>query len=342
MADEELKELPSTGNDGVEQDVDSGQVDNAAPKSVKESLREAVKEVKEKAEVVDDKPSKDVASKLPKEAKPEKVAVEKVAPPESAPAEIKAVWEKLTPEAQKAFNKREADIHKGMTTMDEERKFAKEMQTTITPYMPLINAAGSTPAKAVSEMLNYAHILQTGTPQSKGQLLHQLAQRWGADLRMTPQAAQQPANILQSVQQEMQRLQQQVERQPELIKQQQEEAQLKSVIESFASNPENLHYEKVKPAMAALLSGGVAKDMKDAYDRACYADPEIRSGLEAAKAAESEAKRVADKRAKADAARSAASSIKGLPGMTGAEINNGQKRSLREELAHNLRAVTNH
>lgn len=331
------------------------------PKSVKESVREAYKEVKEKleskGEEKEEKPEKVIKTdkslrddsgkfsakeKAPKEVLEHKPIIEKIAAPEAVHADIKAEWEKLSPKAQAALVKREADIHKGMTTMDEERNFAKEMNKTFLPYMPLINSVGSTPSQAITEMLNYAHILQTGTPQAKGQLLNQLAQRHGADLRVTPQVAQQPAYQLQSVQQELKQTKQQLQQLPELIKQQQEKAQLQGVIDAFASDPVNAHYEKVKPIMASLLSSGAAKDMKDAYDRACYADPEIRSTLEAEKTKATEAKRVADIKAKSEKARSASSSIRGLPGMNGAEIKSGQVRSLREELRHNLNAALNH
>ena len=340
---------------------DAEPAEKAEKKSTREHIKEAMAEVKERASQKEpvEKTEEKNAEKAPtvktgrerddagkfqnKEAKitKEKPVVEKpaiIAAPDGLPAEIKAEWNKLPEVAQKALVKREADIHKGMTQMDEERSFAKEMQKTVMPYMPLINMSGSTPSKAVAELLNYAQILQTGTAQAKGQLLHQLAQRWNADMRIT-QGQPQPAQQLHSVQQQLQQTQAQLAKMPELIKQQQEQAQLQAVIDSFSADPKNSHYEKVKPVMAALLSSGQAKDMQDAYDQACYANPDIRSTLLAEKEKSNEAKRIADIKAKSATARSASVSIKGSSSINGAQPPK-VKRSLREEIAHNLRAAT--
>lgn len=333
--------------------------DNIVPevtekKSVREHIKDALHEVKEKQESKpieankaapeaktgrerDDKSkfSDKSATSTLKEIKPKEPAI---APNQNLPAEIKAEWAKLDPKVQSALVKREADFEKLATTMDEERSFAKEMQKTILPYMPLINMSQSTPTKAITELLNYAQILQTGTPQSKGQLLHQLAQRWGADMRFTPQVAQQPQNQLSALQQELTRLREQVVKQPELIKQQQEQASLQAVIGAFAADPKNTHYARVKPVMAALLSSGQANNMQDAYDQACYANPDIRSERLSADQKAIDAKRVADLKAKAEKARNASVSVKGSSSLNGAE-NPKVKRSLREELRANLRSV---
>lgn len=355
MADEQIVDVPVVTAPEIDNTPVADNADHSTPapkKSVREHIKEAMNEVKEKTESIPDKIIEpkiektgaqiDKLTKNPQKAPLNKTANEIkpiVAAPDSLPGDIKSEWSKLDPKIQSALVKREADIHKGLTTMDEERSFAKEMQKTILPYMPLINMSQSTPAKAVTELLNYAQILQTGTPQSKGQLLHQLAQRWGADMRMTPQAAQQPQNQISAVQQELQRLRDQVAKQPELIKQQQETAQLKAVIDAFSADPKNSHYERVKPVMAALLSSGQAKDMQDAYDKACYADPDIRSTLLAEKQKADEAKRIADIKAKSVTARNASVSVKGSSSLNGAALPQ-VKRSLREELQHNLRAVT--
>lgn len=334
-------------------------------KSLREELKSVAREVTEKRETADKEPKIAKAPEPPKTGRerdeqgkfaPKEVLnvqktketavapkepVKEAAPaPEGWRAEAKAKWATLPADIQAEINRREQDMHKAVTTMDEDRSFAKEMQKTILPYMPLINQVGSTPVKAVTEMLNYAHTLQYGSAQAKGQLLHALAQRHGADMRMTPQATQQPQFQIGNLQQELQATKEQIARMPELIKQQQEEAKLQAVIEAFAADPKNAHYARVKPVMAALLSSGQAKDMQDAYDKACYAEPDIRSTLLAEQNDAKEAKRIADLKAKAGAARNASVSVKGSSanGVSPPAV----KRSLREELRANLRTATNH
>lgn len=360
MAEEEIIEVSQAAD--LPPSPDKGGIDapvaDKPRQSLRDDLKDALKASKEKAAAKDSEENTSDAPKTGKEqdsakiaAKAPKDTTQSIAPlapkkeailaPEGLPADLRAEWPKMSETAQKALIKREADIHKGMTTMDDERNFGKEMQKAVLPYMPLINSSNTTPMRAVTEMFNYAHILQTGTPQAKGQLLHQLAQRWGADMRFTPQVQAQPQHQIQTLQQQLQQTQEQLARMPETIKQQQESAKLQAVIETFAADPKNKHYARVKPAMAALLSGGVASDMQDAYDKACYADPELRSTLLAEKHQAEEKKRVADLKAKTVQARNASVSVRGSSSHNGVEAP-PPKRSLREEIQHNYRAATSH
>lgn len=334
-------------------------------KSLKQELRDNYKAAKDK-EIPDAKEPEEIAIKPdkkavdsgdlgkgriqdsihagePREVKPKEVKPElpAILPPISWKTETKAKWDKLPREIQEEVTRRETEMEKKFSSIDEERQFGRKLRETIAPYTPIINSSGSTPEKAVGELLTYAHILQTGTPQAKAQLLWQLAQRWGADMRITPQAASHPQFQLQELQQKLAKTQEELAGLPQRLQQQQEEAKLKAVIDAFAADPKNPHYERVKAVMASLLSSGGAKDMQDAYDKACYADPDIRSSLLTEQKKAEEEKRIADKKAKAEAARNA-SSMKSSPGMNGAGILPVVKRSLREELRANFRAATEH
>jgi hypothetical protein len=348
MAEEQLIDQKiDTNPQENDVDIDNSQSTDNKTLSVRDELKSALKTVKEresgesdgkertddgkfKAVKVDQSTEKTVATVNP--------AKEVALAPEGLPAEIKAEWAKLPASVQGALTKREAEIHKGMTAMDEERKFSKEMQNTILPYMTLINAENSTPVKAVQSLLNTAHVLRTSSPQQKGALLWQLAQQYGADMRSTPQTQAQPQNQIQTLQQQLAETQAQLAKMPETFKQQQEDANLQQIISTFAADPKNAHYTRVKPVMAALLSSGQAKDMQDAYDQACYANPEIRSTLLAQQTTDT--KRIANIQAKAGAARSAAVSVKGGAGVASAPAK--KYATLREELQAHFRTATEH
>src|ERR1700761_5812691 len=204
-------------------------------KSLKEDLKDAFKASKEKN--LAEKPIKDavetpkatkerdITGKFqPKESKiakeePKLAAKDTLVPNPNFPAAIKSKWDKIDPEVKSALLKREADFEKLSTTMDEERNFAKEMQKTILPYMALLNSENTTPVKAVQNLLNTAHILRNSSAQQKGALLWQLAQQYGADMRVTPQAAQQPSFQIGTLQQELQKTKEELAKLPELIKQ---------------------------------------------------------------------------------------------------------------------------
>lgn len=228
-------------------------------------------------------------------------------PPAALSAAAKAQWANLPPDVRQDLIKREADIHKQFTTQDEERKFAKEMREVVTPYMAIIQAEGGTPSGAVRDLLNTAYQLRTGNPMQKAALLHQVAQQYGVDLN-----AYQPGRIdpnLAFMQNQFQQIQQSVN--PDAIKKQLREEmemdRINSEIEAFKANPKNTHFEQVKTRMGSLLDSGAAKDLQDAYDQACWADPTIRSTLQQAQLAEQAAKRKAENESK----RKAGASVNG-------------------------------
>jgi len=96
------------------------------------------------------------------------------------------------------------------------------------------------------------------------------------------------------------------------LQEQMESANIKTEVDAFASNPKNNFLEQVKPLMASLLSSGQAKDLQEAYDKACWSDPTIRTSLLAAQNTELDAKRKAEVRAK----KQASVSINGSPDLT--------------------------
>ena len=349
MSEEQLEvEVP---NEIEEQKPVETQISEEKPskKTLREDIQDQVRAAKDREADPETKPARKTKNplELPKQERsiPSTQSSQPEEKPLNAPislkGEEKAKWSELPKWAQETIIRRESEAEKKITAMDEERHFGKKIKEVVTPYTPLFAMSNTTPEQGIREMLNYAQILQTGTPQSKGLLLHQLAQRWGADMRFTPEAATQPQNQLSVLQQELQRTKEELARLPQTLKQQQSEAEIKTIIENFANDPKNIHYEKVKPAMAALLQGGIAQDMQDAYDKACFADPDIRSSILADQQKASEEKRKSELKAKADAARKAASSVTGSPGIK-MSPNSNPKASLREELVANYRRATEH
>jgi hypothetical protein len=312
--------------------------------SVRDSLAAAVEE--SKAKQTDEKPARAVKeAKLPKETKTDiqvKTKVFKDAPreaevktdlpaikvPQSFGGDKKALWDSMPRNVQEFWAKREDEFHRELTKQDEERTFGRSVKELATPYIPLIKAEGGDIVKGFQSYLNTAYILRTKSPQEKGQLLMQLAREFGADLRGVQ--AQNPVNPqLHQLQQELAGLKGSIE-QEKALKKQQEDAALQTQVEAFAADPKNIHFETVKADMAALLRGNVAKDLQDAYDRAVYANPQTRSTLLAQK--DSEEKQVADKKAKAEAAKKAGSSLRGGPGPSALRNGNIPQPDLRKAL----------
>jgi len=124
------------------------------------------------------------------------------------------------------------------------------------------------------------------------------------------------------------------------LKKQQEDNEIQGQIKTFAADPKNVHFETVKAHMAALLKGGIAKDLQDAYDQAVYANPQTRSSLLEAKTVSDNEKRVAEQKARAEAAKRAGSSLRGAPGIMASKdgkVNGLDLRStIRAAIAKNM------
>lgn len=322
-----------------EKPLDAPVVEKVEQPSLRESLGKALEETKatpeekaerraERARAEDGKFVKGSTQQPAKTAQEPKqpsanpiVAAASVTPPETKPPErysaaVKAKWAQLPPDVQADLVKSADDFHKELTRHDEERVLAKQYKEVVAPYMAQMRAEGVTPIQATAALYDTAYKLRTMNPQQKGQLLWETARAFGADMSQGfTQQVQQPVHpALQQVQQELQNLRAQREQEVAQRKQQ-EDASIQSQIDTFKADPKNVHFETVRAHMASLLQSGLAKDMQDAYDQAVYANPQTRASLLAQNQTSAEEKRVADTKAKAEAAKKAGSSIKGSPGM---------------------------
>lgn len=295
----DIEEIEDPIEDSIRSDLEKAFADSAPDKAAAES------EIK--AEKTRDESGK-FAKKEETKAEPEKI----LEAPRSWTSEEKAKWNEATPEVRKAILRREQEVEQGFTKLDEDRNFGKSLKEVITPYMQIITAEGGTPAAAVKELLNTAYILRTAPAAQKTALFHQLATQYGVDLK-TNTSAGQPDQIVQQLQNQILQLQQEIQKQPQVFAQQEENRVIKSQIDAFAADPANVHYEKLKPVMASLLQAGQAKDMREAYEKASWADPDIRPTIISDQQKASETQRIAEIKAKADQSRKAAVSVRGSP-----------------------------
>lgn len=282
------------------------------------------KDGKEAASEINNNVTKDV-----KETTNEK---EVIKPLDRFPKALKKEWDKLPVDLQKELVEREERAHREFTKNDEERTFGRKLRSVIDPYMAIINAEGGTPEGAVKDLMNTAYLLRTGTPQQKGQLLLQVAHQFGADLRGAQQ--QSGARIdpyMQQLQNKIEQLEGMVQ-QRQTVDSQREQAAIFNEIDAFRSSPGHEYFDQVRPMMAQLVQGGMAKNLQEAYDLAIWGSPDIRSTLMQQQINADKEKRVAEQKAKADAARKASVSLRGSPGMTAPKEAMNVNGSVRDDL----------
>lgn len=232
-------------------------------------------------------------------------AVEQKRAPSSWKKDAAAEFDKLPAHVQDEVLRRETDFHKGIEGFKQHADLGRSMERALQPYMQTIQQLGVAPDQAVGALLRADAMLRNPDPGQRAQYFATLAQQYGIDLGQAAQVPQRDPYTFQ-LEQQLQSLKQQQEQFQQSQQEQQREA-LNSELQAFAATAE--HFEAVKEDMAALLQAGRATDLKDAYDKAVYANPQTRQAL--LEQQRSEALKQAQTQALNARAKAAAVSVKG-------------------------------
>lgn len=224
-------------------------------------------------------------------------------PPASLSAMAKSKWNEWPDEVRKEISKREDDFHKGIAQYKEGHQVATALHQVVQPYMPMIQQMGVSPIANIQSLLQIQYEMQ----QDPRGTLQKLAQSWGIEAGEPQQQLDPNASALQ---QRLQQLEQLMHSQQQSA-QQQVMSSAQQDIAAFGSDPANIYFEDVKPDMAALLRSGYAKDLKDAYDKAVYANPTTRAALIASQRSQAEQQRIDEAKRKAANAKRAGFDVKG-------------------------------
>ena len=281
--------------------------------------------------VVNDEPKQEAVTNDVNE--PVAPTQEDIPAPQSWKPDAKNSWATLPPNVKAEITRRENDFHKMLTTNEGELRLGKEMKDVIEPYMPSIRQSGVEPKTLINDLLGTVNVLKNGSEDQKIQVIRNIIEGYGVDINKVMSFQENPMALIQR---ELESIRQQAN--PQVIIQQLQDKHeydnIQSEVRAFAANPANTHYEPVKAAMAPLLASGQAKDMQEAYDMACWANPTIRSTLMNATKVDESAKRKAEIASKKNAAASVTGSPSAISGNS-----TPPERSLRDELRANLASV---
>jgi len=275
-------------------------------------------------------------AETPQEAEPEAPAITAKRPPSTWTAKAKAEFDKLPALIQDEVLKREADIGKGIAQYKQYAEYGQALHQVIAPYQQYIQQAGSTPERAIANLLDTAIRLRSGTPQQKGQMVMAIAQQYGADLSAYLGGEQQQAHpTALALNEHLAPLAQKVQYLESTLmseRQRQEQMAMSDAakrINDFqnavdeSGKPKNLYFDNVREQMAHLIEmaakSGQDMPIEQAYEAACWSHPEIRPLLLASQQATEQARREAEAKKKAAEARRAAGvnlSTKGAPPAT--------------------------
>ena len=262
---------------------------------------------------------------------------EKIAPPEGWPSDARLAWDRLPKAAQEALR---ADLDAGRITVGRPAQGTAApdpVREVVKAYEPEISRRGMAPEQAVKVLFEAQRALDENPVQG----LLQLARSYGVD-----PATLAPANGAQASQFQADpaigQLQQELATLKGYLTQQQRaahEAQMaehQRIIDDFAQTkssdgaPAYPHFDQVRGTMGNLLQAGEAKSLKDAYEMAVWARPDLRERILADQRKAEEAKRAAEARKAAEEARKRAVSVRSNPSVTTTAAPEGSLREMLE------------
>lgn len=227
-------------------------------------------------------------------------------PPQSWKPAAREALLKADPSIQQEVARREREITAALQEASERGKRGDALSHVMTPFENHLRRQGEDPAKAVHNMMQFRYNLETGSDETKVDLVAGLIQGFRINIakldeRLAAQSdgqsrTQQPSytdpqSIAEQVEARMmERLQQQ--RQSRLVEKANTDLQaFVKDAEFFDVGPsEDGSFPSVRDAMQGLLRGGVVKTYKAAYDWVCDKHPDVAPILaqrQAAKAATS-------------------------------------------------------
>lgn len=269
------------------------------------------------------------AGKLPAPAEqpPEKVLIPKTWQNDQR----RALFIKAPPEVQQALAAREAEMEQGVAKL--QQRYAG-FEQLVAPIRQQLAIEGRSPEQYLGALMAADNMLRTN-PHSA---LQQIARMYGIDLGAATQAGSPAPEASNPLYAELQTVRQQLDElkaQPERMAM----AEASQQIDAFGADPANAYFPQVRGLMASIMSSGVATTLKDAYDIATQAHPDVRKTIEAEKAAQAQAAQAeASKKAAIEAQRAAAMNAATRSGVGATQSAKGTWQQTMERTAERLLA----
>jgi len=219
------------------------------------------------------------AAKAPDNKEAPKEDATAVRPPSSWSPTAKSQFAELPKEVQEAVAKRETEVNNGFAKLAEYKP--------LDSYVQMAKESGTTLHEALSRYVGIENALRQDFVAGTIQLARQqninpvaLAQHILARHGVSPQngeGGQQQANQtvpavdLTPIHNELTALKSYIA--------EQQQAGVQTEIQRFASDAKNVFFDNVKADMGRLIESGQAETLDEAYDKACWANKEIRALL---------------------------------------------------------------
>jgi len=257
--------------------------------------------------------------------------------PASLKPEIKARWERLDPDVQDELIRRDQEVQRAKQEWDKKAGRYNKLDEVLSPARSMWELNGMTEDQAIKQLLAAENLLRTDPIAG----LQWLAQQYGVhpsqvgamlqqQQQMQPQGSQTDAGLQVLIDQiadlrawKDQAIQAQEQREADAAER---------TIAEFKSRPENRYFDDVRDDIVKFLDAGLANSLEEAYERACWANPQIRRLLETQRAEQEKATKAAAN------AKRAAVSVTGAPNR-GSEIAQQRQVSHSDDVEADVRAA---
>jgi len=277
-------------------------------------------------------------------------------PPVSWTPTAREEWAKVPPLVQQEVMRREREITQTLAQTAEARNLHTEFNKTVQPFMGDIQAEGSTPMKAVENLMNTAAWLRRGNTQQKANVVANIIRSYGVDITALDEilaggggySGQAPTsqqgvdpNLMSAFEQKLAPMQQFINQLQEKLKVAEERGtqEITQSTEQFLNDPKNEFAWDLKDDMADILDmaakRGLQMSLQEAYSRATMLHPDISKILESRRTVPEPLSPAA---IRAKQAASASISNSGAPN-AGDEDDDGTG-DLRSDLKSSMRKVT--
>lgn len=240
--------------------------------------------------------------------------------------EVAAKFATLPDDVRAEILKREQDVFNGINQYKQAADYGNNVFKVLQPYQQTLQQHGVSTTDYIASLAKADNMIVTaGSQEQKLQYFRELANHYGITVDHGLFGAED--STVTALRQEINQLKSSVSSQLTQT-QAREVAAIHKQIDEFKAKPEHKHFDVLQHEIAALLSSGVAKDLKDAYDRALWANPTTRIA---------EQTRLQEDKAKADAelqkkALEEAKKKKGINVRSTASGSNGGKKTIDQTL----------
>lgn len=183
-------------------------------------------------------------------------------------------WETIDPEIRQEIIRRESEFHSGIEQYKSAANLGNSFHDVAKGYLEDMNTRGIPPLQMVAGFFELERILATGTNEQKLDTFAKIARDYGIDFSGNGDYVIQDETI-QELRGKIQRLESNQAKYQETTAQS-ERARIQNEIDTFSKDPVNKYFNEVQNDMAALITGGKATGLKDAYEQAIWLNPKTR------------------------------------------------------------------